>query len=329
MTRFLSGVAIALTYGAALAAPAKPAQLTLRPGMQVVTAIYNGHSQNGNLLGDYDSIVVITQVAKGGYSYQYHSTGAASGFPGAQTVYPDDNKRGFMLREYWPAGDVSRKGDVSYLRLSDQTYADIKAGKDARLEMDDASNPVSVRRIGEEDLTVLVNEKPTKFHTLKVRGKAKGVFWIWDNPAWPMMVRGETTWKWMTTSITDTGAGAEVVDALKSSGQATTHAVLFAFNSADLDPGAKPVLDDVARWLKGNPRVRLEIQGHTDNFGGAAPNLTLSQKRAEAVRAYLVAGGVDGGRLTAKGFGLTVPVADNQTPEGRARNRRVVFSAKG
>jgi OOP family OmpA-OmpF porin len=144
-----------------------------------------------------------------------------------------------------------------------------------------------------------------------------------------MMVRGETTWKWMTTSITDTGAGAEVVDALKSSGQATTHAVLFAFDSATLDAGAKPVLDDVARWLKGNPKVRLEIQGHTDNFGGPTANLALSQKRAEAVKTYLVTDGVDGGRLTAKGFGLTVPVADNQTPEGRARNRRVVFSAKG
>ena len=292
-------------------------------------AIYDGHDKSGKLLGDYDSILLVSQVANGGFTYQYHSTGAASGNGGTQTVYPDDSKHGFMLREYWPSGDVSRKGDVSYLRLSDQTYADVKAGKETRLEMDDAENPVSIRKIGEEDLTVLINEKPTKLHTLKVRGKTKGLFWILDNPAWPLMVKGETKWRWMTTSITDAGAGAEVVDALRSSGHATTHAVLFAFDSATLDPGAKPVLDDVARWLKGAPKVQLDIQGHTDNFGGAAPNLSLSQKRAEAVKAYLVAAGVDGGRLTAKGFGLTVPVADNQTAEGRARNRRVVFATKG
>jgi outer membrane protein OmpA-like peptidoglycan-associated protein len=332
MKHFLIEATLALALGAVLAAvatAAKPTQLTLRPGVQVVSAIYDGHDKSGKYLGDYDSIVVVTQVANGGYSYQYHSTGAAAGSPGTQTVYPDDNKRGFMLREYWPAGDVSRKGDVSYLRLSDQTFADIKAGKETRLEMDDAENPVSVRKTGEEDLTVLVNEKPTKLHTIKVRGKTKGTFWILDNPAWPLMVKGETKWKWMTSSISDKSAGAEVVDALKSSGQATSHDILFAFNSATLDSGAKPVLDDVARWMKGNPKVRLEIQGHTDNFGGPGPNLTLSQKRAEAVKAYLVGDGVDGGRLTAKGFGLTVPVADNQTPEGRARNRRVVFATKG
>jgi outer membrane protein OmpA-like peptidoglycan-associated protein len=327
MKSFLIAAA-ALAPLSAGAAPAKAPTLTLHPGLQVASAIYDGYDKSGKLLGDYDSVAVVTQVANGGYTYQFRSTGG-SGTSGSQTVYPEDNKHGFMLREYWPSGDLSRKGDASYLRLSDQTFADIKAGKETRLEMDDAENPVSIRKIGEEDLTVLVNEKPTKLHTIKVRGKAKGTFWILDNPAWPLMVKGETKWKWMTTSITDSGAGAEVVDALKASGQATTHAILFGFDSAGLDPGAKPVLDDVARWLKGNPKVKLEIQGHTDNFGGPAPNLALSQKRAEAVKAYLVTAGVDGGRLAAKGFGLTVPVADNQTPEGRARNRRVVFAAKG
>jgi outer membrane protein OmpA-like peptidoglycan-associated protein len=328
MKRLLIGAAAAFVALPAAAAPAKRPALTLHPGLQVATAIYDGYDKSGKLLGDYDSVTVVTQVANGGYSYQFRSTGGG-GTSGTQTVYPDDNKHGFMLREYWPSGDVSRKGDVSYLRLSDQTFADIRAGKETRLEMDDAENPISVRKIGEESLTVLVNEKPTRLHTIKVRGKARGTFWILDDPAWPMMVRGETKWKWMTTSISDGAAGADVVGALKSSGQATTHAILFTFDSAVLDPGAKPVLDDLARWLKGDPKVRLEIQGHTDSFGGPVSNLALSQKRAEAVRAYLVTAGIDGGRLTAKGFGLTVPVADNKTPEGRARNRRVVFEAKG
>jgi OOP family OmpA-OmpF porin len=88
------------------------------------------------------------------------------------------------------------------------------------------------------------------------------------------------------------------------------------------------VLDSVAQYLKASPAVALEIQGHTDNIGGAASNLALSQHRAEAVKTYLVSAGIDAKRLTAKGFGLTVPVSDNATPEGRARNRRVVFATK-
>ena len=73
------------------------------------------------------------------------------------------------------------------------------------------------------------------------------------------------------------------------------------------------------------PDLRLEIQGHTDDVGDDAKNLDLSQRRAESVKAYLVAQGIDEGRLEAKGFGETVPIADNKTKAGRAENRRVEF----
>jgi len=111
---------------------------------------------------------------------------------------------------------------------------------------------------------------------------------------------------------------------LRDSGSATTHALLFAFNSADIEPDSKPVLEEIARDLRSNPAVRLEIQGLTDDIGGASPNLALSEKRAAAVKSFLVSVGVDAGRLASKGYGLSVPVADNATPDGRARNRRVV-----
>ena len=88
---------------------------------------------------------------------------------------------------------------------------------------------------------------------------------------------------------------------------------------------SNPILDKVVGVLKDNPSYELEINGHTDNQGGASKNLELSQKRSEKVKAYLVAKGIAASRLTAKGFGETVPVADNKIAAGKAKNRRVEF----
>ena len=74
-----------------------------------------------------------------------------------------------------------------------------------------------------------------------------------------------------------------------------------------------------------NPATRLEIQGHTDNTGSLVLNNRLSQSRADLVVEYLTKNGIDRGRLIAKGYGPSLPVADNTTNEGRAQNRRVVM----
>ena len=84
-------------------------------------------------------------------------------------------------------------------------------------------------------------------------------------------------------------------------------------------------LQKVAGFLKSYPSAQAQIEGHTDNVGNADYNRALSQRRADAVRKALIDRfGADGGRLTAKGFGPDRPIADNSTPEGRSRNRRVV-----
>ena len=73
------------------------------------------------------------------------------------------------------------------------------------------------------------------------------------------------------------------------------------------------------------PDYKLEINGHTDNLGNAKSNKKLSQDRANAVKAYITSRGADAARLKASGFGSSKPIADNKTPEGRQKNRRVEF----
>lgn len=99
--------------------------------------------------------------------------------------------------------------------------------------------------------------------------------------------------------------------------------IYFDFDKSELQPGSFVELARVVKFLNDNPGVKIEISAHTDSKGGDDYNLTLSQKRAESVVAYLVNAGIGSERLIAVGYGETQPVADNQTDEGAAKNRRV------
>lgn len=109
-------------------------------------------------------------------------------------------------------------------------------------------------------------------------------------------------------------------------GSITLQGVNFETNAATLTADSRPLLDSVASDLKKYPRLKVEVQGHTDNVGADAYNLGLSQRRAAAVREYLVGQGVGAQQLSSKGYGEAQPVADNSTPAGRKENRRVVLS---
>lgn len=99
--------------------------------------------------------------------------------------------------------------------------------------------------------------------------------------------------------------------------------IYFVTDSAELKSESIAVLNATAETLKANPGVAVEIAGHTDSTGEADYNQSLSERRANAVREYLVSQGVDRSQLSANGYGESESVADNSTTEGRAENRRV------
>ena len=115
---------------------------------------------------------------------------------------------------------------------------------------------------------------------------------------------------------------------IQETGKFVTNNILFKTGKADLLPESMEEIKKIADYMKKNPSVRFEVQGHTDNQGSDAVNDPLSQKRAEAVVKALESLGVDGFNLRAVGKGSHEPVAPNTTEEGRAKNRRVEFIKK-
>jgi outer membrane protein OmpA-like peptidoglycan-associated protein len=105
--------------------------------------------------------------------------------------------------------------------------------------------------------------------------------------------------------------------------------VLFDTGQYSLKPGAREKLAKVAGIILGHPGLKIAVEGHTDSVGGDEYNLKLSENRANSVRSYLVSQSIDPSAVTAKGFGKTMPVADNRTAAGRQVNRRVELVVSG
>ncbi len=101
--------------------------------------------------------------------------------------------------------------------------------------------------------------------------------------------------------------------------------VNFEYNSADLTASSRPILNEAAATLEKNPSIVVEVAGHTDSAGSEGYNQGLSERRAASVHDYLVGAGIAEERLSSRGYGESQPIADNDTDEGRAENRRVVL----
>lgn len=190
---------------------------------------------------------------------------------------------------------------------------------------------------------VIVNGRPVRLPAIHAKGTL-GVdeceFYFLDDPDNPLALRFTIVKDSLTvisinypgaTEMTASSAGAAGPDggqgieqSLAATGHADVYGIYFAFNSDLIRPESEAVLKEIAALLLKHPDWRLDVDGHTDAIGGAAPNLALSTRRAAAVKKALVDRyHVAPGRLATAGYGLSRPKAPNDTLEGRALNRRV------
>jgi outer membrane protein OmpA-like peptidoglycan-associated protein len=119
-----------------------------------------------------------------------------------------------------------------------------------------------------------------------------------------------------------------MLDALNKDGRIALY-INFDTGKATIRPDSKPIIDQIVQMMKTNGALELGVEGHTDNVGDAKSNQTLSENRAKAVVAAIVAQGIEAKRLSPAGHGQNKPIADNSSEEGRAKNRRVELVKKG
>ena len=120
----------------------------------------------------------------------------------------------------------------------------------------------------------------------------------------------------------------EVKEEVKTVFKKALTGIQFETGKAIIKKKSYPILNDIVKIMKENPSYKLSIVGHTDNVGKPKLNKKLSLNRANAVKAYLKKKGVEESRMTADGLGDTMPIKDNKTAAGRAKNRRVEFEVE-
>ena len=136
---------------------------------------------------------------------------------------------------------------------------------------------------------------------------------------------GDAHYGFKIKNVRIAAGGEDKYNKIVTDGKFVTHGILFDVNKSTIRPESMGALNDIAKLMKDHGDLKFEIDGHTDGDGGADANMKLSQERADAVKEKLTGMGVDGSRLTTKGFGETAPIDKNDTAEGKANNRRVEF----
>jgi len=134
-----------------------------------------------------------------------------------------------------------------------------------------------------------------------------------------------TSWASAITNVRIAEGAVPLYDRMMTDGKFITYGITFDVGKATIKPESMTELTRIVQLLNENPTLKFSVEGHTDNTGNATSNQTLSEQRSQAVVAKLAEMGIAADRLTASGKGQNRPIADNNSPEGRAKNRRVEF----
>ncbi|HRI41694.1 MAG TPA: OmpA family protein [Bacteroidia bacterium] len=247
-----------------------------------------------NTEADEVGFFVSTDGKKGFFSSNKLNNGA-----GGFDIYSFDLYEGARPgKVYFQKGDLNGPEDADPLPATIE-IKDAVTRKLTRIDVDSVTGEYAFVVNFDHDLLVSVKKEGYAFESQYVSRK---------DTARPLVVTSDLQLKKL-----EVGAQYPIND------------ILFGTNSSEINDTIKTVLDDFAEYLQLNPKLRVGIQGHTDNVGNPGDNMALSERRAKAVFDYLVGQGITATRMTHKGYGETKPLFPNATEAGRAKNRRTVF----
>jgi outer membrane protein OmpA-like peptidoglycan-associated protein len=345
LKRFLSAGAcasFACTWASAAAAsmPATPS-IPLRTGLTFVSALHYSRD------ADYESFTTVEAVTQQGatLSVFYVDNGQRREITRIVTTqdHLDAHKR---QTAYAPNGGENYPGttgpDVSVAQLNElktkgsTQYSVLQAGSVVGMFTMTLESSGTIHRVEASDVpfSVIVNDVPMQLPAVHARGNLNGTLgeksqelYILDDAAFPLVLEhteGGDHGRIVKINFSDVSSAHSVESRLATTGRASVYGIYFDFDSAAVRDQSKPALAQITDALTKHPDWKITIEGHTDNLGGDAYNLDLSKRRAEAVKADLVANyHIDASRLTTAGYGSARPKASNDTLEGRAENRRV------
>jgi outer membrane protein OmpA-like peptidoglycan-associated protein len=312
-----------------------PAAIPIREGLTIVTALAGSD-------GDYESIKKVLKTSPEEIVLSYTADQPPITIHSQRTVLRKDMENAHEYSRWFYLSSEKYPGTTA-IGTSASVLEELKTKGESAFKVPPNSNLGSyqgtLHRVedGPVPIPVIVNDERVLLHAIHAQGEFagyKGDFYFLDDVQNPICLRFKIGIDKLNVvkiafnpeeiQSNKSGPAAHIEQELEQTGRAEVYGIYFDFASAKIKEESKPVLQEISAILTKNPAWKLNIAGHTDNIGGDAKNLELSEKRAAAVKDALVSQyHIDAGRLETAGFGASQPKETNDTIEGRARNRRV------
>ncbi len=321
-------------------------QIPLVDRLTTTTAVTSGRQ------GDYEVLTVISDVS--GASFKVTLSGEAADDGGemreiqiSRVILREDWRTSRTIRTYFHESDPPQfpgttpemsaitVNEIRTLGRTTITYLEVEPEFGATVISRKLTGSLARVANGPDVTTLLLNGRLQPLRVLHVAGRLSENgngddfdFVILDDPENPLILKrrgpGISSVVTRIEYPQPTSSATSLERSLAEEKHALVYGIYFKFARSDIRPESDTVIKEIATILKSNPGWKLAIAGHTDNVGGDQTNLELSRKRAQSVKSVLVERyGIGAERLTAGGFGTSQPQTKNDTPEGRARNRRV------